>query len=477
MIGRRTLYSHLLNMRRHPISFVRRMTLVCLTLAGCGFVVSHVPLRQIVLMLVVLLSMFAVFVIWNRPTMGILLLIPACLVAPLEIGTGTNTTIHAGLVLVILLLGLWLLDAVVRREGLSLPRSGPTLALLLFVCVAVMAFVGGQLPWFPVSPAPLRAQIGGLFVFVLSAGTFFLVANRVQELGWLRWMTWLYVVICAAFVMGHLVPDLAVHAHSILRDGATGSLSWTWLVALAAGQLLFNRHLSHGARLALLVAIIATMYINIVRIGYWKSGWIPPLVTLAVILMLRWPLLIPVGCTASIALGFHLFPELVASDAYSYQTRLEAWKILTMMLHENPVLGFGPANYYWYTPLYAIRGYYVQFNSHSQYIDILLQTGILGLLCFLWFIWAAVRLAWRMRIRVPEGFARGYVYGALGGLAGVVVACALGDWLLPFVYNIGLSGMRTTIPVWMFLGGLVALQRMSAAGRHLDLAKEPLVQS
>ena len=35
----------------------------------------------------------------------------------------------------------------------------------------------------------------------------------------------------------------------------------------------------------------------------------------------------------------------------------------------------------------------------------------------------------------------------------------LADWFLPFVYNIGLAGLRASILGWVFLGGLVALER------------------
>jgi len=63
---------------------------------------------------------------------------------------------------------------------------------------------------------------------------------------------------------------------------------------------------------------------------------------------------------------------------------------------------------------------------------------------------------------VPEGFARAYVYGALGGLAGTLVAGMLADWLIPFVYNVGLAGFRTSVLAWLFLGGLVAMEQVIA---------------
>jgi hypothetical protein len=101
-----------------------------------------------------------------------------------------------------------------------------------------------------------------------------------------------------------------------------------------------------------------------------------------------------------------------------------------------------------------------EFNSHNNYVDILAQTGVVGLVCFVWFIWEAGRLNWRLRERVPDGFARAYVLGAWGGLVGTVVAGMLGDWVLPFFYNIGLNGFRSSMLAWLFLGGLVSLEQM-----------------
>ena len=69
-------------------------------------------------------------------------------------------------------------------------------------------------------------------------------------------------------------------------------------------------------------------------------------------------------------------------------------------------------------------------------------------------------LGWRLREQAPAGFAQAYVYGALGGLAGMVMAGMLGDWVLPFFYNVGLNGFRNSMLGWLFLGGLVSLEQI-----------------
>jgi hypothetical protein len=60
-----------------------------------------------------------------------------------------------------------------------------------------------------------------------------------------------------------------------------------------------------------------------------------------------------------------------------------------------------------------------------------------------------------------DGFSHAYVIGVLGGLGGTLAAGMLGDWIIPFVYNIGFTGFRSSILVWIFLGGLVALRNFN----------------
>jgi O-antigen ligase len=165
-------------------------------------------------------------------------------------------------------------------------------------------------------------------------------------------------------------------------------------------------------------------------------------------------------------LGLLLQPQVAqelfmgGDNEYSLMTRLEAWGILWEIIKLNPILGVGPANYYFYTPLFNILGYSVSFNSHNNYVDIVAQTGLAGLACFLWFAWELGWIIWRLRNQMPDGFPRAYVYGALGGFVATLASGMLGDWVLPFVYNVGLEGFRASGLAWMFLGAVIALQQM-----------------
>jgi O-antigen ligase len=145
------------------------------------------------------------------------------------------------------------------------------------------------------------------------------------------------------------------------------------------------------------------------------------------------------------------------TQQYSSESRLATWPIMVILIKASPILGLGPSNYYHYTPLFPLLGWYVKFNSHNNYVDLLASTGLLGLGIFLWIAMELARLAWRLRKTSTDRFSLAYVNGCLGGLVAMLASGFLGDWFLPFTYNVGFPGFRAALFAWIFLGGLVAI--------------------
>lgn len=447
-------------------SFYQRAVIIIGVLAASVYV-GYKPVQNTLL---ILLGAVAVLVFMRHPSLGPPSLIVASLVVPFTIGTGTQTEINAAVILTALLVGLWGLD-MVRRRDVRLLSSRATLPLLLLVLIATVSFAVGAKPWLLFAgTASLPSQLGGLAIFILSVGAFLLVAHHVQDLRSLEHLTWLFLGLGAVYLAWRLIPGLQGLLPSPFTGGMSGSLFWTWLVALAFSQAAFNRDLRLPWRLVLASIVTAALYVGFVQARDWASGWMPPVVAILATIAAA---AAPFGVVALVATGGLMRLESLpatqlAAEQYSLTTRVEAWRIMLEIIKINPILGLGPANYYWYTPLFPILGYSVKFNSHNNYVDILAQTGLLGIACFLWFVVAVGWLGWRLRRRVPDGFAKAYVYGALGGLGGTLVAAALGDWFLPFVYNIGLRGFQASGLGWIFLGGLVAIERMTPQGEDMN---------
>jgi O-antigen ligase len=299
----------------------------------------------------------------------------------------------------------------------------------------------------------------------------------VREIKWLRWVVWVFLFTGATIITVRLLP-VSVRQPIMSRylsPGASGSLFWVWLLALSFSQAVFNRDLRPRWRAALGVLVLVTLYVTFKQNWAWNSGWMPALVSLSTIVLVAFPRLGLVGLLGGVLAAAPRIQQIVSAimvgdNSYSLSTRLEAWDIVWGIAKVSPILGLGPANYYWYTALFPIRGWAVQFNSHNQYVDLIAQTGILGLVCFVWFFGAVGWVAWRLRHRVKPGFSQAYVYAALGGVAGTLAAAAFGDWVIPFFYNITVGGFRASMLSWLFLGGLVALEQIYAGQRSDETA-------
>jgi O-antigen ligase len=344
------------------------------------------------------------------------------------------------------------------------------LPLLGFMGVSLLSFVFGQIPWLPVQPVSIMAQLGGLSIFLLLPGLFLYTIERLRSLRILKWTTWLFIALGGIFMATLLLPNMGQYGSRFFQRAAQDSMFWTWLVAITISQSLLNQKLRPIYRVALALVGLSVLYSTIVVRQAWISGWLPAVIAILTILMLKRPKWVLFG---SLLLGVILIwrPEISGSifftgdNVYSLQTRLEAWKIMGELVRLNPVFGLGPATYHNYTPLFDILGYSVRFNSHNNYVDIAAQVGLLGLFFFLWFAW---RLFWILRNNLdtmPDGFPRAFMYGALGGLIATLVSGLLGDWFLPFVYNVGLEGFRASSFAWFFLGAAVALHYIYHPGK------------
>jgi O-antigen ligase len=400
--------------------------------------------------------------------LGSWIVLVSLMVVRVSIGTGTQTSMHAGIVLIPLFLGLWVAKMFLRR-WFGLAPSPMNLPALGLAGAAGLSLIAGNVPWLVFAEmAPLRTQLGALATFVISAAAFLLAANEIRSVKWLKALVWTFIGLGAVYIVSRVIPGYGAISQ-IFTVGATGSVFWVWLIALAGGQLLFNRDLRLAVRALCAALVLLTLVVGLAPGARdWASGWVPAVVALGMLVWLRWPrgaTLLGLVAALVVFINFGLVQRLLlgGDNEYSLFTRGAAWEIVLIIVSANPWLGVGPANYYWYTSMFPILGWYVNFNSHNQYLDLLAQTGLVGLGFFVWFMLAAVRHGWQLRQRLTDGFGSAYVNGALAAVAGCVVAGMLGDWLVPFVYNVGIGGMRASLLMWLFLGGLVALAKFTTS--------------
>ncbi len=421
-----------------------------------------------------LLALFAL----NSMPLSLTLLVATSAVLNFSLSTGTQSPLHFSLLLVALFTGVWVVRKLFNKD-LSLTPTPANRALLLFGLALLVSWAAGYAFWKPTVPRPGNAftvQAGQVGIYMLSAAAFFLAANHsLREKDVKRWNA-IIVAIGLIAVLYELFQILTT-GWSRRPDGFNGAMTM-WPFVLLWAQLLYNPNLSRWARVGGWLSLPLWLYWFGVRYLQWKSGWVPALLALGVLLWMRsrrlfvifaivagvfvvanWSTIAPAGLESEAQAGSFLRPPI--------------WYDVLRLTSHSPILGLGPVNYmyYWRDPTFVsysldLTNWWAWYEtgyappSHNMYIDVLAQTGVLGFAVFLWAIVALVFLTNRARCRLPQGFLGAYAHGIFAGFLGLLIASfAFADWLIPFVYNITIKGFQHSVYSWLLLGSLVPLLR------------------
>ncbi|MEM9773160.1 MAG: O-antigen ligase family protein [Chloroflexota bacterium] len=427
---------------------------------------SHAPILLVLPILVIAINYVSDFM-----GIGMAFILIAAIFINFQIGTGTGSSVNAAMIALVMMIGLWALDFVVNQKTLKIYSPETFTPLILFILFACISLLVGQFAWYSFAEeTSIAAQLGGLSIFIFSAAAFWWVGSQIHSINWLVIGLAVLLVGGMYYYILRVAPgEISSILTTVFAQGAAGSMLFLWSGAMGLSQALVNTKLHWFWRAACLSVPLMALYVAFFILRGWVSGYLPLIAAMGVIVWLAYPkqgvLFATVGALAGIfQLQFILQNYILIGDnEYSLGTRLDAWAIVGEITSISPVFGLGPANYYNITPLFPIRGYAVQFNSHSQYVDLYAQVGIVGLVLFLWFLFRVGKLSWNLRKKVkPSSFEDAYLIGVLGGLVGTIVSSGLGDWVLPFVYNVGFNGFRSSIIAWLFMGGVVAIKRLSS---------------
>ncbi len=406
------------------------------------------------------------------PGIGLFALIPGALAIPISVWVGAGVEINPTVVLIPVTFFSWLLSDAYHRT-LTWPASRTHRPLILFLLAGLLSWLVGNALWKPAVPRPGHlplVQAAQWGVFLLAALAYWLTANLITEKETLRRLTFLFLGLSGALIIPTVISRGRIELDPITTSAFSRAPLWMLIAALALGQLLFNQNLHLLWRLFLgLVLFSVSLY------AFWfqraaASNWIGVAGVSGVLIWLRWPrwrwpvLVLLVLLVISGALTTSLY-EFAGGDAEweeSGGSRLALiGRVLEVTLH-NPVTGLGPGVYRAYAgtkPLQYGRALWVnpQVNSHNNYVDLFAHTGLLGLGLFLWFMGEVCVLGWQLSHKYRSGFLGGYVSAATATCIASLVLMLLADWLLPYIYNIGFAGFQASALIWLFLGGLVAV--------------------
>lgn len=444
--------------------------LVAIVVLALAFLLGqHASLRWLTL----IVGSIGGVVLLARPALGLFALLAAALLLPLEFGTGTDVQLNPVSLLLPVLLGLWLL-VMIRRRQMHFVSSPVNRPLILFLAANLLSLLVGRATWDPMVPVKgnfLLVQLAQWAIFAFSAGAFWLAANLLPSEAALRRLTRALLLVGGLVAIAVAVLGIDAVVGRFATIAAIRAPFWILLTGLAGGQLLFDRQASPPWRAFLIALLLAVIFYAFRLQQEAVSNWVGVAAVASALVWLRWPRLrwpIAVVVTVLIVLGI-LFPSIYefAGGDVEWQgsggSRLALIERVVDVTMRNPITGLGPAAYRPYanaTPLLYGRALWTNplINSHNNYVDIFAHTGLVGLALFLWFMAEIAWLAWRLRRRFQHGFVAGYVNGMLTAWAGIMVVMLFLDWFLPFVYNVQFAGFQASVLVWLFLGGLVAIE-------------------
>jgi hypothetical protein len=422
-------------------------------LMGIGFLSAYIP-PELVLMAIAVPPV--VLVALRRLEFGVLAVVLTAAFVRFSLPTGTESRIVASLLMTMIFTVLWLTKMLVVDKKLQLKPSRANIPLLCFVVIAFISYIWSNAfrdPLVMVWSSWPFVQVGALAVMVLLPGAFFLASNCLTDLKWIKGLT-------AIIIAVGILEILRDYLHLPLDFLQVRPMFPTWFICLAYSQTLFNHRIPTLLRLLLLAFVAAWLHrVFFVQIA-WLSAWLPTMLAVGVISLWRsrW-LLVVLLVVALVYVGANLNDLQAAYSRESEEsggTRLDAWAHNWLVTGKHVLFGVGPAGY---------AAYYMSYfpgeamATHSNYIDVLSQTGIVGLLAFLGFFLALALTAWDLlgRTRGRFDFTRAFGVGTAAGLLGVIVATGLGDWLLPFVYTQTIAGFDYAVYSWVLLGAMVSL--------------------
>jgi hypothetical protein len=351
---------------------------------------------------------------------------------------------------------------VIKKE-IHLLYSPVNRPAVLFLVATTISLLIGMLPWIPgADQASTFAQLGGWLLYTFPVAGFLMAGNLVQDVRWLKAYTWIFLVLGGIFTVVCWRFGVDGAANIFFQYGISTSIFWTMLAVVGLGQAISNKDLAMKWRLIAGAISILAIAFGWIRGKEWIAGWLPAVIAVGVMIFIKnWKqgfLLILIAAILLIPNFQKLYSQVNTGDQqWSTESRFMTWPILYKLVKIDPIFGLGMANPYHYTSLFPINGYYVVFNSHNNYWDLAIQTGMVGLGLFLWLAFEIFRLGLKVRKRAEDGFSFAYANTAIGLLIGCLFAGFLADWFLPYLYNIGFPGFRTSVLAWLFLGGLLSL--------------------
>lgn len=233
----------------------------------------------------------------------------------------------------------------------------------------------------------------------------------------------------AAYLVLLLIPTV-----SVLLTGLGRTYKRLAILGIALGLVSLVFTLTRGAWVTFVLGIATLCFIA------WRRGRLSAKIPICMIAVLALLLIVFYGSVSTRLLG---------DDRGSAYSRVTMIRSALNVIRDNPVIGVGLNNYVFTLDRYAKSQDWV-YAVHNTYLLVWSETGIGGLIAFLWFLTSSLRrgwFCWKSDDRLLASLALGFTVGLLAHM---------GHMLVELLYH-GRSEIQL---VWLIAALLVAMHKM-----------------
>jgi len=393
-------------------------------------------------------------------------------------GDQVSQGVFPGHAMASVVIGVWLLKLLVdqRRSGdrfLTLPVNLP---LLLILGVAAVSLLLGFVRFdrSVESEIKMTVSIGQIVLFAWGIGSYFVAANVVDDSRWLRLATGVLIAMAGLAWFALVAPfPLSQNWEPVSYGGMAAA-------PMCVAMAFYTRR--HWAKVLLIFLSLSPLYYGISNGKASFYFFFATAVGTVLVMKLRRGLVI--GVPVVLALYIVAVPlasqdalpgivrELIDREVEQQSLggragRVELARDALNIWAGYPLFGVGPANSYAYMTRYSVIG-----TPHNQYINVLLELGLVGLVCFLAFLVAGFVTGVRLYYWVRDPFHRAFVLGWLGLFVGMAAGGLAADVTLLSIRNGGLPGFALYYHQWILMGLAMSVVRLERQART-DTAPTP----
>lgn len=394
------------------------------------------------------------------------------IVIPFDMPTGTASKIPIVLLITLALGSIWFGSMLLRKRWhtQASPLNKPILA---FAIIFLLSYIWSTIWRDPVIDLSAFGrfevvQIGSLLTYYASLLTVILVGNFVNT------ETRLKIFVGIFLALGSILSF--VLSITNLQFPAARGLWSLWFVVPTFCIIFSVRPPVWYWRALLFIFMMLNLYVAFWINLQWKSGWVPTVIGVFIAVLIRsrrWFLVLLLTASMVAYANQQFITDMTQKEEEEgADQRIDIWEINLHLIRAHWFLGTGPAGYAVYYMTYWPND---ARSTHNNYLDIIAQFGVIGMIIWFWLAITATYEGIRLYRRAPPGFLKSMAWMTTSGWIAAQASMMLGDWVLPFAYNQTITGYKYTVYSWMFLGTLVALRPLideQRAALQKDIAHE-----